>query len=209
MKSADLKVLLGAYNILKPTEQYRQENEISQIVLHSGWNSDDHLNYAHDIALLIFTKEIESFTPMIRPICLEKTAEKSQTKEGIIGIIAGYGQFNETTATSNIPLKVKLPIVEIGDAILKQKELSKVYWKESFAVGSETAGICPGDSGSGFSVIINGTFYLRGIVSAAIQEYGYNCTHKNYAIMTDVEKYLDDFIWPVSLSCFHKFMFAV
>lgn len=192
----NIKVLLGAYNISEANAFLNFGYEASGILVHSGWNSSDYFQYSNDIALVKLKREIEEFTPSLQPICLAKTTDISGINHGIV---TGYGQFNESRITSDIPLKVELPIVDYNTWITKQWELAKVYWSESFTAGKETAGVCPGDSGSGFYVKSNGRYYLRGIVSSAIHGTDYNCTHNNFAIYTDVLKYMDTFILPVSL----------
>lgn len=48
-----------------------------------------------------------------------------------------------------------------------------------------------GDSGSGFVIKHNNVFYLKGIVSASLLDVNRNCDVKNYAIYTDVMKYIE------------------
>lgn len=160
--------------------------------MHSGWNPGE-IKYTHDIALL----KMKMLPWHHQPICLGKDTEISSIKNGVV---VSYGQFNETTITSDVPLKVYIPIVDLGVAIDRQWTLAQAYWNESFAAGSDKAGVCPGDSGSGYYVETNdGKNYLRGIVSSAVYEIDYNCTHNNYAFYADVLQYLDDFIFPVSI----------
>lgn len=144
--------------------------------------------------------EIKEMTQTIRPICLKKTSEILDIQSGVI---AGYGQFNESTVTSDVPLKVELQIINHETWIEKQWELIQNYWDKSFVAGSETGGVCPGDSGAGLYVKSNDIFYLRGFVSIAVLDKGYNCTHNYYVIFTDVLQYLDDFIFPVSINKFN------
>lgn len=159
------------------------------------------MNFAHDIALLKLKSAIEKFSPMIRPICLKKSEILSAI---IIETVAGFGELSETRGmTSDVSVKVELPIVDLAYAITKQSQLASVVWNKSFFADSENGGVCPGDSGAGFYVKSDGIFYLRGLVSAAILEANYNCTHNNIAIYTDVMEYLDDFILPVRNNFFN------
>lgn len=191
-----MRILLGAYNISDTTEENRKELDVASIIIHGGWDPED-VKYAHDIALLKLMNDIQEFTPMIRPICLKKTSDIIDIQNGVV---AGYGQFNDSTVTSDVPLKVELQIINHEIWIEKQWELIQNYWDRSFVAGSETGGVCPGDSGAGFYVKSNDKFYLRGFVSIAVLDEGYNCTHNNHVIFTDVLQYLDDFIFPVSIN---------
>lgn len=165
---------------------------ISGILVHDGWNINVY-RYTHDIALIKLNKEIK-FNEFIRPICLPND-KLSRTGNGIV---AGYGLFNETRIQSDVPIKVELPIISKYDCYDKQQSLASVAWEESFCAGRNDAGVCPGDSGSGFYIEYKQKFYLRGIVSSAVHNQGYNCTHNNYAFYSDAQKYMKTFIEPVS-----------
>lgn len=144
---------------------------------------------------------------MINPICLEKDINISRVRQGFV---SGYGEYNEIREKlSDIPLKVELQIVDYDTWIQKQWQLSQVYWNKSFVAGTETAGVCPGDSGSGFYVESGGKFYLRGLVSSAILDSGYNCTHNNFAFYSDVLEYFDDFIIKVTRLIYDGFQLQV
>lgn len=173
-----MKVLLGAYNI-SHAESFREEFEVSGVVVHSGWNSSE-FRYSNDVALLKLRTTIKEFfvkTNPIGPICLQKSRSISSIRKGTV---TGYGKYNETTITSEVPLKAKLTFV--SQELIEQKP---------DAVG-------PGDSGSGLYIEMDGKFYLRGITSIMFDQELYNFTQGNFAFYTDVLKYLDDFILPVS-----------
>lgn len=197
LKAESITVLLGAYNISDNSEPCRKEVEVFGIFVHTGWNSDNHQEYNHDIALLKLETRITEFNPMIIPICLKNSNELSDIQTGTL---AGYGEFNGTrNLSSQIPLKAKVTIISTEWLASKHKMLAQFFWLESFAAGSETAGVCPGDSGSGFYVHSDGRFYLRGLVSSSFHKEDYNCTHSSYALYSDVLKYLDAFVLKVSL----------
>lgn len=190
-------------------EPFRREIEVSGILIHHGWDPDE-LRYAHDIALLKLKEKIQNFTPTILPICIKNTREIANIKNGTI---VGFGEFNEMRGvSSDVALKVDLPIIETSTWLdSEQRKLAIAFWKESFTAGSKNAGICPGDSGSGYYVksYDDGRFYLRGVVSSAFIEAGYNCTHNNYALYSDVLQYLDNFIIPVSINSILYFVYNV
>lgn len=66
--------------------------------------------------------------------------------------------------------------------------LTQIDWDEAFCAGREGAGVCKGDSGSGFYLNENGKFYLRGIVSSSVVR---SCSEANLALYSDVFWYLD------------------
>lgn len=181
------------HNILHQTEEHRIEPEIFGILVHDGWNPNEK-RFTHDIALIKLKEEIK-FNKFIRPICLMND-DISGIKRGIV---AGYGKFNESEiASSDVPLKVELPILNnLVDCVIRDDKLATIVWHESFCAGRDDAGVCSGDSGSGFYMEYNRKFYLRGIVSAAVHSGLCNCTYNNYALYSDVQKYMKTFIEPV------------
>lgn len=70
----------------------------------------------------------------------------------------------------------------------EDRGLVDLIWDKSFCAGRKGASVCLGDSGSGFYVKKNGTFYLRGIVSSAVKR---SCSESNLVLYSDVIKYLD------------------
>lgn len=177
-KAKHLKVLLGAYNI-SDAEIFREDFQVSGVLVHSGWNSNE-FRYSNDVALLKLRTTIKEFfvkTNPIGPICLQNFKSISSIRKGTV---TGYGKYNKTAITSDVPLKVKLTFIR--QEIIEQKP---------DAVG-------PGDIGSGLYVEVDGKYYLRGIISTTFEKKGYNFAQGNFAFYTDVLKYLDDFILPVS-----------
>lgn len=197
LKIKNIKVLLGVFNISDTSEPCRKEFKVSAILIHGEWDPINDSKYTNDIALLKLAKKIREFTQAIFPICLEKITEILNIENGTV---VGYGEFNATRRiTSDIPIKVELHIKNAHDWIHDSKNY-KLYlasWKDSFVAGSDTSGICPGDSGSGFYVKSNGKFYLGGLVSSSMIDGDYNCTHNSFALYTDLLKYLDEFVLEV------------
>lgn len=192
LKAENVKVLMGVQKMSDQNDRYRREFEVYSILMHGDWDPHE-FRFTHDIALLKLSNAIETFSAFILPICLKKSKEIGNIR---IGTVAGFGLHDETGTTSDIPRKVELPITTLNTSIKKQWKLAQAYWDESFTAGSDTAGICSGDSGSGFYVKFEDRYYLRGLVSASVYDEGQGCTHNNFAMYTDVLEYLDGFILP-------------
>lgn len=187
---AELSVFLGIHEI--SSRRNSTNVEIGNIIVHEDWDPYKR-DFSNDIALLKTTSEID-FNEYIQPICL-----KNHIADVKVGVVAGYGQFNETDGHSDIPRKVEISILSFKGCIMQKHELVDMNWDTQFCAGRNDTGICIGDSGSGFYVLQNSRYYLRGIVSTTILKIGHPRCIKNHNIMfTDVLKYFKDFIRPVS-----------
>lgn len=179
--SRDLRVTLGGFDFSESLESGRVTLDVKKATLHDDWNPSS-VNFDGDIAIIQLDSEI-TFTNEIQPICLpDETILHIKN-----GVVVGWGLTNQSEIVSNVPRKVELPIVSDIECLRRDRGLVNVVWEESFCAGRPGASVCRGDSGSGFFVEKDHTFYLRGIVSSSTKNY---CDGVNYAIYSDVYKYL-------------------
>jgi Trypsin len=87
---------------------------------------------------------------------------------------------------------LKVPIKSQEDCFIKNPEFTLVASKRTFCGGSRdgSTGPCIGDSGSGMFIQFQNTFFLRGIVSSSLIDQDTTCDVTNYALYTDVFKFL-------------------
>jgi hypothetical protein len=185
----DLLLLLGAVNIEDQWEEGRLVMSPSEVVIHDNWNPST-VRFNDDIAILIMEQNIQ-FTNFIRPICLWKSnVEPSVNK----GIVVGWGTTGDSAngyeSTANM---LEVPIIQDNlKCFYENYKLAKIASDTSFCAGKEGIAVCSGDSGSGLSIEVNGISYLKGIVSSSlIDKEKTGCYKENYAIYTNVMKYLD------------------
>lgn len=121
---SDISALLGAHDI--------NQNEIGQISIpaefiriHEKWNSSSD-EYNNDVAL-IKLREIVKFNKFVRPVCLP-TAEITTIE---IGIIVGWGAYDDNLVTSNIPREVKIPFLKPFDCAKKNQLLLSAFDESS------------------------------------------------------------------------------
>lgn len=149
--------------------------------MHDTWNPTTS-NFDGDIAYLRLAQPI-TYSDYIRPICLPKSDVLSIGN----GDVVGWGVVDDNGMIADFPREVNLPIINEIECLRKDRGLIDVIWPDSFCAGKQYAGVCKGDSGSGFYVQINNKFYLRGIVSSSTKK---KCSQTDLAIYTDVYKYL-------------------
>lgn len=143
-----------------------------------------------DIAVVV-AKEAINFTAWIRPICLwPAIVDESMDIIGENGTVVGWGQPAENVLT-NLPRRIDLPIVDVRRCMPDGRAGRK---QRIFCAGNGSGGRAPcnGDSGSGLAMWVNGAWYLRGIVSAALGDPIINkCNLNRYVIFSDMVYYRD------------------
>lgn len=138
---------------------------------------------------MLITENFINFNARIRPICLWPTTDT--TAMNLIGkngtVVSWSHPIDNSNANS--PRRTNLPIVNSArcfphDKIQKERNV--------LCAGMEEEGhtTCTGDSGSVFAIWINGTWFLRGIVSGAISDSTLDrCGLETNIIVTDVARF--------------------
>lgn len=178
-----LRVLLGAHNLSASHEVGKVAVRIENYRIHESYNPSS-VRFNGDIAVLILS-EPAAFNSYIKPVCLSNSLPFIGN-----GIVAGWGrQENQKIGTSNkLPKKINIPIIDNQICFEKTPQMAVGGWDKSFCAGREGVSVCDGDSGSGFYVMINGKYYLRGIVSnSALYD---DCSLGYYANFADAVEYM-------------------
>lgn len=183
-------ILLGAHDLSKTFENQRISVIAKTFKVHENWKARTPLRirYSDDIAMIELARNVK-FTDYIRPICVVDQSKKVMEKAGIVG---GWGITDEQNENTNIARSVNIPIVDNEKCYRDQHNLARIGWEKSFCAGKKGFGVCSGDSGSGFYSIIEGRFFLRGLVSSSINSQ--SCNGENLAIYTDINEYRDFFV---------------
>ena len=165
-------------------EPGRLTASVQKIHIHHDWNPNVAV-YDADIAILELEDEV-SFNRYIQPICLAVPNSEAASKTE--GIIAGFGK-SEHRESENIARVISSPIHSY-DVCSKSSDHESLVTHRTFCGGYENGtSVCRGDSGSGLMVEHDGIFYLRGIVSASLNDPIIGCNINKYSIFTDVLSY--------------------
>lgn len=187
----DLVIILGANQLDNPFEVGRVSARVHEIKIQKDYNSEDYHRFTGDLAMLTLTENV-TFTAFVRPICLLQEGQKT----GREGIIAGWGSTINGKGHAETLTAIKVPIVDSEDCYRFDFRMARIGWPESFCAGESERGVCAGDSGSGLYVKIANRFYLKGLVSSAIN--GGGCNGNYLTIFTDVPRYDLDVLAPTS-----------
>merc|ERR1712227_1110301 len=153
----------------------RKFHNVSKIEINPFYNQNVRAREAikknSDIAMLTLETAVP-FTSSVRPICLPSLSDISNSYEGQIATVAGYGLTEEGKTSVDQLLEVDVPI--ISNTMCK-----RFYgWLKSFHLcthkpGSNT-GHCHGDSGGALFIKERGRFVQIGVASFASQP---SCTN--------------------------------
>lgn len=182
-------LIFGAYDISE-FEPETINAGVENVEMHLDWQTET-VSYDADIALITVNKEV-SLSNYVNPILLPSESVKESLLSINEGFVVGWGKDPKTNRThETIPKEVKVPI-QLGLVCSDSHKSFKILTSgRTFCGGSrDGTGPCTGDSGSGFVVEINNQFYLRGIVSASLRNKDGFCDVNNFAIFTDVIKFL-------------------
>ncbi|XP_038206460.1 CLIP domain-containing serine protease 2-like [Zerene cesonia] len=182
IKGADLpstwnlsEVRLGEWN-LKTTQDCNRDDcalpvvnvPIEEVIPHDQYSAHDG-NQQYDIALIRLANEV-NFTDFVKPICLPHAPEfKSMKFEGMTMEVAGWGK-TETKSTSDVKLKVRLPVIKEDDCKEIYSAANRVITDRQMCAGGLSGeDSCRGDSGGPLMGQDNtnnkGKWFAVGIVS--------------------------------------------
>ncbi|KAL7013231.1 hypothetical protein ACKWTF_015279 [Chironomus riparius] len=185
----DITVLLGVHDFSKRHEVGRFPYAVQNVYIHPDWNPNTD-TYDADIAIMVLETEV-TYSKYIQPICLMYINSTLATK--MEGVVVGYGKDGDPKKLhSIIPKSINLPIHKNEDCFLKNYELARYSSKRTFCGGAGNGtGVCMGDSGSGLVVTDGSAYYLRGIVSASLNNMTYGCDVDTYSIFTNILHFTD------------------
>ncbi|XP_017319765.2 complement C1r subcomponent isoform X1 [Ictalurus punctatus] len=189
----EVKAYVGSNKVSEYFEVHRNTDPvifhslpIESLHIHPGYKSPD---YNNDIALIKLASSI-TFKASVMPVCLPD--QDSQLES--FGWVSGFG-VTETYNTANHLRYIRLPIVDqqvCHSSIEKMRETVRdlsTLTENMFCAGLPEGGkdTCQGDSGSGFVMKNNDTFYAAGIVS-----WGVDCGKPGrYGVYTRIARYVD------------------
>ncbi|CAG9811267.1 unnamed protein product [Chironomus riparius] len=180
IKSHEIRVGFGIHNLFDLFEAGKVIAGVKTVHIHPDWNAFD-----ADIAVLELTEDI-SFKNNIQLICMIQT--NSEFPLDATGVVAGFGR-SENHKFEFIANVIKVPILSYKDC-QKHVQFHPIISHRTICGGyANGTGVCNGDSGSGLVVEHNGSFYLRGIVSASLFGEYLQCDVNDYAVFTDVTKF--------------------
>ncbi|CAH1735925.1 unnamed protein product [Chironomus riparius] len=183
MKPDNVYSLLGIYDLSRIDESGVIRAQVSSIKIHSDWNTQIE-TYDADIAILRLTNEI-TFTNYIQPACLPPS---NMNAFEIDGTVVGYGLSDETFGDHEMrPKFVEISSITQEDCLIGRDVIARISSKRMFCAGTVGKNPCKGDSGGGFHVKLGQSYYVVGIISAAIHG---ECKLNEFVLFTNVPKFV-------------------
>lgn len=188
--AASLVVYLGKHDLLSYTEPGQQTAEVAAVRLHPDYSHG--AAYANDIALLALAEPVQ-LTRQIRPVCLwDSGGTDTDSLVGKIGAVPGWGK-DDSGAISNEIRVANMPIVSQETCLRSNVFYHSFTSNTTFCAGFRNGtSVCNGDSGGGLYIKEpHGRWRIRGIVSVSMFSVNeQSCDSYNYAVFTDVAKFL-------------------
>lgn len=184
----DFEIKLGVHDLSKHSETGSITVKPSSIVIHPEWRANV-TNFDADIAVINLPHDVD-ITKFIRPICIWE--RRRGAPKFTDGIVVGWGVSGENhTTPENIARKLEIPVISNEQCFLDQLEFTQMSSNRTFCGGArQGAGPCKGDSGSGLFFSHEQKLYLGGIVSASTFTIFKHCDVNNYALYTEVFKFI-------------------
>ncbi|XP_013142043.1 PREDICTED: serine protease gd-like, partial [Papilio polytes] len=194
-----LTIYLGKHN-LRTSVRGVKIRLVEDIIVHPEYNSS---SYSHDLSIIQMIESVP-YTDYVRPACMwpdDQTQLNSVI--GKKGSVVGWG-FDETgVATEELTL-VEMPVVDQETCIRSYSEFfarftSQYTYCAGYRDGAldkrtgtrKSTSVCNGDSGGGMVFEMNGSWYLRGLVSLSVaRQNEYRCDPTHYVVFTDLAKFL-------------------
>ncbi|KAG5684381.1 hypothetical protein PVAND_013616 [Polypedilum vanderplanki] len=169
----------------------RYQFKVFRSIVHERYNYE---TFENDIALLILETRLDILHSInIRAICLPTRGLKFKGE----GFVVGFGSTEQHMNAAKNLLETKLPLVKKEVCLDSDPQFfGRHLFDTNFCGGKPNYGVCSGDSGGGFFIQHKGLWVIKGVVSNTKQNHDASvvnptCSDKNYALFTDVEKYLD------------------
>ncbi|XP_062704873.1 polyserase-2-like [Aedes albopictus] len=190
MQPDELAILAG-FRDLRDFSDDAQEYEVGEIIRYPLYNLRTRM---HDVALLRVSTEIE-LNFHVAPICL--WPEGGPTLELLAhqqeqGTVVGWG-LSVNGTFSNVLRETSLSLIGFESCAEHTKSFQPLLAKgKNFCAGNRGgASVCKGDSGGGMHFLIDGIWYIRGIVNQGTptQDTRYLCDPRKDVLFMDVTYY--------------------
>ncbi|XP_076766905.1 modular serine protease-like [Xylocopa sonorina] len=179
------------YRDWNANENYAQKSMLAQILLPERYIGA-RANFAQDIALLKLATPM-NLTAMVRPICIDwdNAYERSQLQLGQNGKSIGWGYTIKDISSESLQ-ELEMPYVPYDRCVNDVPDEFQGYiTSDKFCAGRlNGSSLCNGDSGGGLCFQMNGTWYLRGVVSVSPIKNG-KCDYHSYTVFTSTGYFRD------------------
>lgn len=191
LKSHEVLILLGKYNLSDSSEREAQLRHPSEIIIHPHWNISSE-KYDADIAVLHLKIKAE-LSESVAVICLWSRNLWEDRDENIQGTVVGWGASEHTNYLDHEEVSYHVPVrrVPTVECYLNDYLFAKISSNRTFCAGGqkENSGPCSGDSGGGFYVRVDGLWYIIGIVSGSFLNRDRLCDLRRNTIYTDINSF--------------------
>ncbi|XP_072934206.1 uncharacterized protein [Epargyreus clarus] len=194
-----LTVYLGKHNLRTSVEGV-QIRLVGDIIVHPEYNAS---SFVKDLSILKLREPVK-YTEYVRSACLwPENLVNLNSVIGKKGSVVGWGFDDTGVATEELTL-VEMPVVDQETCIRSYSEFFARFTSNyTYCAGyrdgltdtrtgtRKSTSVCNGDSGGGMVFNLQGSWYLRGLVSLSVaRQNEYRCDPTHYVVFTDLAKML-------------------
>ncbi|XP_034827728.1 serine protease gd-like isoform X1 [Maniola hyperantus] len=195
-----LTIYLGKHNLRTSVEGV-EIRFVAEITVYPEYNKTP---FARDLSVLRMRKSVE-YTEFVRAACLWPENQVALSNViGKKGSVVGWGFDDTGVATEELSL-VEMPVVDQETCIRSYSAFFDKFTDRDYTYCAgyrdgtddeltgtrKSTSVCNGDSGGGMVFQMQGTWYLRGLVSLSVARHNeYRCDPTHYVVFTDLAKFL-------------------
>lgn len=195
LRANQLTIQLGRYNLSHSSEFGALNLQPSEILIHPQWNASSE-RYDADIAILHFAFTVEQ-SATIQTVAF--WSKDSIVNESVEGTVAGWGASERTEYLGHeeVPYQVAVKRVPTIQCFLNDYLFAKISSNRTFCAEGvkENSGPCSGDSGGGFYIKHDDSWYIFGIISGSFFNKNLVCDLRKNTVYTTIADFGD---WVVA-----------
>ncbi|CAG9833119.1 unnamed protein product [Diabrotica balteata] len=194
---AEIFLVMGTDNLDKWNSNGAVTRKARRVDVHPDYKKNKE-SANGDIAIILLDLIVQ-FTDVLSPVCLWKGQSDLHTLTNKMGIIAGFGQ-DENSLQEGLThvfraKRAVMPIVDQIECLTSPLGLQQLVSDKTFCTKSsekQPTGPCTGDTGAGFFISMDGAYYLRGVASVIPYNKEGKCDFSTrYVAFCDAAKFSD------------------
>ena len=185
LSARNAQISMGRYDLEDIAEDGAANYNVDNLIVHPDYNDHSIASHDADIAILLSQRQID-YSSYVRPACLWIS---DNIVDGVKATVIGWGLTESDTLSASLK-ETSLQIVN-QDTCKQDPDFRNIVTPRKICAFGINSIPCKGDSGGGLFIKTKDRWYLRGIVSETLTNFGSKtkCDATKFATYTDVPKF--------------------